>query len=263
VLDTIDDGGIMPSPTATLRTPGLVGLAAAFAGAALGGCAANGGDESMLVLKSVAPPTTATGGVCSFTASETEAGLVHGVLDVSAGFGYQLVAQLKSRLTAATGQEDALTIFLRGANVDLTFPDAGALGAQIADLQSKGLLHFMAPISGALPPNGSLADAGFELVPAGVAAALNAAAGFSSTVVQATFTVVGDLAGGNATSQEFHYAVTLGKQILIDNRGPCSSLPSSFTARTGNVCYPGQDFAIDCCTTPTSPAVCPAVGTGM
>jgi hypothetical protein len=263
VLDTIDDGGTMPSPTGTLRTPGLHRLAAVVAGAALGACAANGGDETMLVLKSVAPPITATGGVCLFTAQETEAGLVHGVLDVSAGFGYQFVAQVKSRVTAAAGQEDARTIFLRGANVDLAFPEAGTLGAQIADLQSRGLLHFMAPISGALAPNGSLADAGFELVPAGVAAALNAAPGFTSTVVQATFTVVGDLAGGNATSQEFHYSVTLGKQILLANRGPCSALPSSFTARTGNVCYPGQDFVIDCCTSPTSMAVCPAVGTGM
>lgn len=253
----------MPSPTATLRTPGLVGLAAVAASAALGGCAASGGDESMLVLKSVAPPTTATGGVCSFTAAETEAGLVHGVLDVSAGLGYQFVAQVKSRLTAAAGQEDARTIFFRGANVDLTFPDAGTLGTQIADLQSKGLLHFMAPISGALPPNGSLADAGFELVPAGVATALNAAPGFTSTVVQATFTVVGDLAGGNATSQEFHYSVTLGKQNLRVNRGPCASLSKSATVNGGNPCFPGQDFVIDCCTSPTNTTVCPAVGTGM
>jgi hypothetical protein len=211
------------------------------------------------VLKNVAPPITAVGGVCTFTASETEAGLVHGVLDVSAGFGYQFVAQVKSRVTATSGQEDARTILLRGANVDLTFPSAGALGAQIADLQSKGLLHFMAPISGALPPNGSLADTGFELIPAGVAAELDTAAGFTSTVVQATFTIVGDLAGGNASSQEFHYSVTVGKQILLDNRGPCTTLPSNFTARTGNVCYPGQDFVIDCCTSSTGTAVCPAV----
>lgn len=249
----------MHSPTGTLRTPALCGLAAAAAGAALGGCVASGGDESMLVLKNVAPPITATGGVCTFTASDTEAGLVHGVLDVSTGFGYQFVAQVKSRLSATADQEDARTIFFRGANVDLAFPDAGALGTQIADLKSKGLLHFMAPISGALPPNGSLADTGFELIPAGVATALNATTGFTSTVVQATFTIVGDLAGGNASSQEFHYSVTLGKQNLIDNQGPCSALPQNFTARTGNVCYPGQDFVLDCCASPTGTPVCPAV----
>lgn len=252
----------MPSPTATLRTPGLVGLAAGLAGAALGGCVASGGDESMLVLKSVAPPAMASGGVCAFTASETEPQLGHGVLDVSTGVGYHFVAQIKSRLTAATGQEDARTILLRGANVDITFPAPGTLDPQIADLQSKGLLHFMVPISGALPPNGSLADAEFELIPAGVATALDAAT-FTSTVAQATFTIVGDLAGGNASSQEFHYSVTLGKQNLRVNRGPCSSLPKSATVNTGNPCFPGQDIAMDCCTVPGSADVCPAVGTGM
>lgn len=250
----------MQRPIATLRIPGLVG----FVGlAALGGCAASGGDESILVVKAVAPPTNAIGGMCTFTVSETEAGLVHGALDVTSGFGYQLTAQAKSRITADPGQEDARTIFLRGANVDLTFPDPGTLGAQIADLQSKGLLHFMAPISGALPPNGGLADVQFELIPSGVAAALKATADFTSTVVQATFTMVGDLAGGNESSQAFHYSVTLGRGTLIVDNGPCSTVSKNFRPRTGNLCNPGQDFVIDCCESSATALVCPAVGTGM
>lgn len=253
----------MQRPIAALRIPGLVGLVVGLVGlAALGGCVASGGDESILVIKAVAPPATATGGVCMFSASETEAGLVHGALDVTSGAGYQLIAQVKSRITATSGQADARTIFLRGANVDLTFPDA-ALAAQVATLQSQGLLHFMAPLSAPLPPNGSLADAPFELIPAGVAAALNGTAGFTSTVVQATFTIVGDLAGGNVSSQEFHYSVTLGKQILIVDKGPCAMVSSSFMPRTGNPCYPGQDFVIDCCENQAAALVCPAVGTGM
>jgi hypothetical protein len=243
-----------------IGTFGIAGLVVAF-----GGCVASGGDESILVVKAVAPPTTSSGNVCTFTASEAEAGLVHGALDVTSGFGYQMVAQLRSRITAdtaQTGQADARTISLRGANVDLAFPDAGALSAQITDLQSKGLLHFMAPISGALPPNDSVADAPFELIPAGVAAELRGMAGFTSTVVQATFTVVGDLAGGNVSSQAFHYSVTLGKQNLIVDNGPCSVLASSFRPRTGNLCFPGQDFVVDCCERGTT-LVCPAVGTAM
>jgi hypothetical protein len=249
----------------TFRIAGLV--------LALGGCVASGGDESMLVLKAVAPPTTATGGVCMFTAMENEAGLTHGVLDVSkhnSGYGdYQFTAQLKSRIvadTTQTGQEDARTIFLRGANVDLTFPDAAALGTQIADLRGMNLLHFMSPISGALPPNGSLADAPFELIPAGVAAEFDTkgfSPGSSSTVVEATFTIVGDMAGGNASSQAFHYSVTLVKQILIDGQGPCSMVSKTFVPRTGNICNPGQDFVVDCCTDQAGNQVCPAVGTGM
>jgi hypothetical protein len=241
----------------TLVIPGLVGFAA------LGGCVANGGDESMLVLKAVAPPATVTGGVCTFTAAETEAGLGHGVLDVASGLGYQFVAQVKSRITADTTQEDVRTIFLRGANVDLTFPDPGTLSAQIAGLD-KRLLHFMAPISGPLPPNGSLADAPFELIPSGLAQGIAPALSpGASTVVQATFTIVGDLAGGNVSSQAFHFSVTLGNQILITDRGPCMSVSKTFTPQPGNPCAPGQDFAIDCCEASATALKCPAVGTAM
>src|SRR5262249_25899426 len=113
--------------------------------------------------------------------------------------------------------------------------------------------------------NGGVTDASFELIPPEVATALDTALkarpAAPSTVVQATFTVVGDLAGSNVTSQEFHYSVTLGHQILIDDRGLCSTVKSSFMARTGNPCFPGQDFVIDCCTSPTQTPICPAVGT--
>jgi hypothetical protein len=258
----------MQRATGTLTTHGLVGsvrrLGRVLAfGALAAGCTASGGDESILVLKNVAPPAGATGGVCTFSASESEPVLVHGVLDTSAGTGYEFTAQLKSRITADTGQDDQRTIFVRGANVDLAFSDSSAVtAAELADLQSKNLLHFMAPFSAPLPPNGGIADTSFELIPAEIAALLDAKAGFTTTALEATFTVVGELAGDNVSSQVFHYSVTLGHAILLANRGPCASLPSTFTARTGNACFPGQDFAIDCCTAGATP-VCPAVATGM
>src|SRR3954466_1116185 len=86
----------------TLPTTGLVGLVGL---AALGGCAANGGDESILVLRNVAPPMSATGGACTFTPAETEVGLGSGVLDTSARTRYEFAAQLKSRIIAVSGQE--------------------------------------------------------------------------------------------------------------------------------------------------------------
>jgi hypothetical protein len=242
----------------TLRTVGLVGLAA------LGGCAASGGDESILVLKNVAPPTSATAGACTFSPAEAEAGLLRGVLDTSAHTSYEFTAQLKSRITAGAGQVDVRTILLRGANVDLTFADATLLGAdELAGLQSKNLLHFMSLFSAPLGPNGGLTDAPFELIPAGVADALDGKLGTTTTVVQAKFTVVGDLAGGNVSSQAFSYSVTLGHGILLDNHGPCAMLKTSFAARAGNPCFPGQDAVVDCCTSPTGTAVCPAVGTAL
>ena len=253
----------MQRHTGSLATHSGVVLVGALTGAVAAGCSANGADDSILVLKNVAPPTGATGGVCTFTAAETEPGIVHGVLDTSARAGYEFTAQIKSRITADAGQEDQRTIFLRGANVDLTFTDSAVVtAADLSDLQSKKLLHFMAPFSAPLPPNGGITDASFELVPPEIAALLDAKPGFTTTVVDATFTVVGDLDGGNESSQAFHYSVTLGHGILLANRGDCAALSSSFAPRTGNVCFPGQDFVIDCCTAGTTP-VCPAVGTGM
>ena len=245
----------------TLRTTGLVGLVGL---AALGGCAASGGDESILVLKNVAPPTSATTGACTFTPAETEAGLLRGVLDTSAHTGSEFTAQLKSRITADAGQVDVRTILLRGANVDLAFADATLLSAdELASLKSKNLLHFMSLFSAPLGPNGGLTDAPFELIPAGVADVLDGKLGTTTTVVQAKFTVVGDLAGGSVSSQAFSYSVTLGHGILIDNQGPCAMLKSSAMVRSGNPCFPGQDAITDCCTSPTGTAVCPAVGTAM
>jgi hypothetical protein len=252
----------MQRPIGTFRIPDMAGLVAGLVGlvATLGGCLANGGDGSILMVKAVAPPVTATGGMCMFTASDAEAGLVHGALDVTLGSPYVIVAQVKSRIIADPSQEDARTIFLRGANVDLTFSDA-TLASQIGEAN----LHFMSPISVSLPPNGGLADAPFVLIPAAVAKALKGTPQIAQTVaVQATFTVVGDLAGGNESSQAFHYSVTLGVGNLVLDKGPCSTLKTSFVpSHPGNPCYPGQDFVIDCCESPTTAPVCPAVGTGM
>src|ERR1051325_5944807 len=98
-----------------------VGLVLGVSAAGLAGCAANGGDEGLLVLKNVVP--TATAGGCAFSSQETEVSLVRGVLDVSFGVGYEFLAQVKSRITAAAGQESQRTVFTRGANVDVTFVD--------------------------------------------------------------------------------------------------------------------------------------------
>jgi len=255
----------MQRSTGSLTTHGRVDLARLLGFAALAaGCSANGGDESILVLKNVAPPTVTTGGVCVFTPAETEAAIVHGVLDTSAGTGYEFTAQLKSRLTADTGQDDQRTILLRGANVDLTFVDPNAVTAdELKILKNTGFLHFMSAFSAPLPPNGGLFDASFELIPPEIAGLLDAKPGFTSTVIAATFTVVGDLAGGSVSSQPFQYAVTLGKQILTADKGSCASLPTTFMGRAGNPCFPGQDFVVDCCEGSGTTPVCPAVGTKM
>lgn len=224
-------------------------------------CTANGGDESILVLKNVAP-----GDNCTVSPAETETGVSRGALDVQFKTGYAFFAQVKSRITASNaivGEVDQRTIVTRGANVDLTFPDATVFSAaEIADLNSKNLLHFMSPFSVPLPPNDAIVDVEFDLLLPQLVAAI-AAKGVAMTTVQATFKVVGDLSGGNVSSQPFSYSVLVVSQGFRRNQGPCAMLSTSFVPKVGNSCNPGQDGVVDCCTDPSGGFVCPAVGTKM
>jgi hypothetical protein len=245
-----------------IRSLSLVGLSAA----ALVGCTANGGDEGIVVLKNVVP-TAATGGGCMFSSQETETSLVRGGLDVSFGIGYEFIAQLKSRITALAGQEAQRTVFTRGANVDITFPDTKLFtSAELADLNAKNLLHFMTPFTAPISPNGGVTDVLFELIPAELSFKLATKSGFTITIAQASFTIVGDLAGGDVSSQKFQYTVTLAASGFKNDKGPCAQLSATFVPRVANPCNPGQDGPVDCCTRPAAPGstdvvdVCPAVG---
>lgn len=239
----------------------LIVLAALGLGA---GCVANGGDEGMLVLRNI--EATTTSGSCVFTGAVSETGLAQGSLSVTTSVvtkvGYQVAPQIKSRITADTGQEDLRTIVIRGANVDITFPGSSLFSAaELADLKARTLTHFMAPFSGFLPPNGGITDIPFEVIPAELMARVADKTDFDGTLALASFKIVGDLGGSDVTSQTFQFPVTLHKAPSLVDNGACSALPASFVPSTGNPCFPGQDGTTDCCTNQGHP-VCPAVGTG-
>jgi hypothetical protein len=226
------------------------------------GCAANGGDESILVLRNIV--AAANGGSCVFTGSTSETGLASGALDVTLLQGYQIAPQIKSRITAVTGQEDLRTILIRGANVDIAFPNSTVFSAaELADFKSRALTHFMAPFSGFLPPNGGMADIPFEVIPAELALAAAAKTTFTTALAVASFQIVGDLGGGEVTSQTFQYPVTMVNGGFTVDNGPCLLLASSFVPRIGNPCFSGQDGPTDCCSQSGRPLVCPAVGMGQ
>jgi hypothetical protein len=238
---------------ATLAGLGPV-LAVAVTG---GGCVADGGDESMLVLKNVMPKDK-----CMFAPGENETGITAGAIDVQIGTGYLFTAQIKSRVTAVTGQEDQRTILLSGANVDVTFPDATLFTSdELAKLRDSAVTHFKSLFTSPLTPNGGVLDAQFELLPFELVTAV-AAKGKDAVVVLANFKVTGAFPGGDGelTSQAFSYPITILKQGLVNNKGPCGTVSSSFVPRVGNSCNPGQDFVVDCCTSAAG-LECPAVGT--
>jgi hypothetical protein len=224
-----------------------------------GGCTADSGDESILVYKNVH-----AGDNCTTSAAINETGWSHGGLDLLLPSAYIFVAQLKSRVTAELGQEDQRTIFTSGANIDITFPGSTLFSAaELAELRTAGLTHYRDPFVAPIAPNGGISDVPFQLVPEELVERIIAKADLNQRFrleTLATFTVVGDMAGGSVASQPFAYAITIGNGVSINVTGSCSTLATGFSARTGYSCNPAQDGVIDCCTA-AGGLVCPAEST--
>jgi hypothetical protein len=250
---------------ASISTPvvAVIAVLGASLGASLGGCAVDGGDEGIFVLKNV----HADAG-CVTTVAQTELGISHGNLDLVIPGGYLFIAQLKSRITALAGQEDQRTIILSGANVDISFPGSTVFSdAELADLKAKALTRFKRPFSGPLTPNGGLTDVGFELIPGELVERIRAKVPDLTQRFRleaaVSFTVEGTMAGGTVTSQPYSYSVTIGNFVTINLAGLCP-LPKDFgTPRPGYVCNPYQDGVVDCCGTSPDNLQCPATVSTM
>jgi hypothetical protein len=227
-------------------------------------CTSDNG-EAIIVLKNVAP-----GDGCTFTANESETFLSHGSLDLTQDAPYLFTAQMKSRVlldadptnvgatTMATPDEDARTIFVSSANVDLAFPGSAI---DLSGLPTD-LVHFKKLFSAVMRPQ-AITDATFELIPADVSKAILAINGSPPNIeVAATFTVLGDMNDDEVKSQPFTFPITLRNGGGTVNKGDCP-LPVGTVVSSGNSCNSAQDGQVDCCTDATSGTlVCPAVVSG-
>jgi len=230
--------------------------------AALGGCAAENGDEGIFITSNIAASDT-----CSFSASGSEPFLSHGTFSVHSRFGYRLHPLMKSRVTATTTQTDARTVIVEGARVTLTFPDEGVLGAAQQDaLRNSGIMRFTSLFSAPLTPNGGLATGEFDLITPALLDELIAAKGNGILAVDApsfraelvaTVVVYGDMAGSEITSQEFQYPVTICNDCIVNELGACPLPMGTVLTNTGNACNPYQDGNVDCCRMGAD-VVCPA-----
>jgi hypothetical protein len=233
--------------------------------AVVSGCAADSGDGGILVLKNVHPDT-----MCTTTSLETETSVSRGVLDIALRSDYLFIAQMKSRITALTGQEDQRTIITTGAKIDIAFPGSMLFSAaELADLKTSGLTHFKSLFSAPIAPNGGIRDGDFVLIPSALVDRIAAKADLTKAFrvdAVATFTVEGDMSGETVASQPFTFPVTIGNGVTVDNQGPCP-LPKTFgVPRPGYICNPAQDGVVDCCTTTTTlgtTLTCPATVSAM
>lgn len=226
---------------------------------ALGGCVADSGDESIIVMKNVH-----AGENCLASNSDTEVGVARGTLDLLMPSGYVFVAQLKSRIVASTTDDkDQRTIFTTGANVDITFPGSTLFSAsELAQLSASGLTRFKQPFVAPITPNGGIIDVPFVAFPEELVELIAAKVDLSKKYrleALVTFTVRGKLANGDVSSQPYAYAVTIGNGVVVSVLGDCSSIGSASSVRTGYACNPGQDGVVDCCITNADTLMCPAV----
>src|SRR5689334_19976637 len=80
------------------------------------GCAADSGGEGFVILNNTAVPA----GSCTLTGDPTQAFLAHGLISSSSTQGYLLTPLFESAITATAGQELQRTIFLSGANTEIS-----------------------------------------------------------------------------------------------------------------------------------------------
>jgi hypothetical protein len=248
-------------------------LSAGLAALAVG-CAVDSGDSTLLVLGNMQ-----AGSMCVFTATVAGPFVSGGMLDISAdraaghttvARGYQLAPLVENETVADTSNQALVgrrTFTVTGAHVDITFNDTNEFSSDAqATLKSMGLTSFDALFAGTVQPNGGIQVFNFELIraalvdkilanhPAAMPYVPFAPVGMSAKVV-----VYGTIGGGASEAHEFNYPVTICDTCLLDTVGPCATLPSGFTPRTGGVCESNQDGVTDCCTDTTGALVCPAV----
>ncbi len=233
----------------------------ALVAAALAGCAADNGDEGIIILSNTAPPDDN----CAFDGSESQPFLPHGTYSVFASEGYTLFPLMKSKLIATEDKVDSRTIAVEGARINLTFPDETVFSAaQQDELRSRGIMRFTSLFAAPLKPNGGTSNGLFDVITPALLSELIAAKGAAITgsssfraEVVATVVVYGDVAGDEVVSQEFQYPITICNDCIVNVVGTCP-LPAGFEPRFGNVCGVFQDGGVDCCTQGTD-IVCPAI----
>ncbi|MDX2091591.1 MAG: hypothetical protein SFX73_27270 [Kofleriaceae bacterium] len=225
-----------------------------------GGCVDDSVDGGIFVTKNVAP-----GDNCTFTSTESELFLPHGVWSVLSPGGYLAFPQMSSRITATAAQEDQRTVILQGARIDVEITDpvlAGELDLQ--GLAAAGVTRFQSLFTAPLAPNGGITDGSIELIPRRLIDEIIAVRPDISPTAQnpvpfrtellASFVVFGELAGEEVTSQRFSFPVTLCNDCVVNNFGAC---PLSFEGDEGNPCNPYQDGEVDCCVDPIRGLLCP------
>lgn len=216
---------------------------------ALAGCA-DGGDESLLILRNAVPNAG-----CELDPN-TSRFISSGLIDTDAELGYIFTPIVESLVTEQMGAER--TVFLSGANVDIRFQGDIFSDAELASLNEQAITSFSQSFASSLSPGDRIA-VGFTIVPKRLLDEMagKLAAGERTTVF-ADVSILGTVGGGAVESNTFTYPVDVCNGCTQNVIADCSALPAGFEAREGGTCQLLQDGIVDCCTSDGA-LICPAV----
>jgi hypothetical protein len=223
------------------------------------GCVADSGNESFLIRNNLANE----GDACDFMPDLTSPFIPRGQLFLDSPIPYVLTPLIESRITAGEGRESLRTVILKGARIDLTIGPIETIDAagNVTTDTGTELLQFESLFSAALPPNGGLTFAAFDLVPLAATSSIRARAAGAARVhaqVTGTMRAFGDFYGQEIESEPFTYPVTVCSDCVLGNIFAACPAPTGAMVRTGNGCNPFQDGIVDCCVDAVAGLVCPA-----
>lgn len=166
--------------------------------------------------------------------------LARGVVEVDYAGGYLFTPVAQSLFTASqTGDVDHV-IFVKGADVSLSFP-----GGELEDVPT-----FRQMFSGSIFPGGTTSF-GFDIIPRDILSDIGETLGDPDSIaVNAKIVMFGTADGEDVDAEPYYYNVDVCRGCLADFLGPCSELPSGTMFAPGGVCDVFQDAPVDCCEDP-------------
>jgi hypothetical protein len=231
-------------------------------------CVADTGDTQIVLLNNTVPEP----GCILAADSETFRG--RGVINTAIPSAYLFTPRIQS-FVAGGGDPSQRIAFVQGARVTLSMADATLQPA----LEASGQASFTQRFSVAVEPDGGMAVAAFDLVPATMLGDVTdrftlddvlppdpATPPGSQATLLADVTLFGEMAGGTFETTPFTYPITLCRDAaggLADcsgaaTVGPCTALADDFMGTISNSCNINQDGVSVCCTHSSGGLTCPA-----
>lgn len=227
--------------------------AAALAAVAMAAACTDDG-ESMRIVQNQIPQAG-----CSISTDASAEFRPSGVIQSNSPRGYVFTPVIQSLLVIPANRPDVQRVVaVRGADIDVTFPDGFFSADEEAELRDDVLTRFSSRFSGTLLAEGTL-SVGFVIVPVGLLERVDALLGPGESV-EASVEIVafGDSDGGEVESIPFTYPVTICSDCLTTDYGDCASLTDAdLPDDISNSCNAYQDVDVACCTR-DGEEVCPA-----